>query len=99
MMKIDKKYSRKSIVDGKIYPIKNLVRFAKINNEFYFDPNIELGGRGTYCLDNEEQIETLFKKHLLNKAFRQNIDDCIYKKLWNEVNIWLSKNVTKEFQM
>ncbi|WP_040545027.1 YlxR family protein [Metamycoplasma alkalescens] len=98
-MKIDKKYTRKSIVDGKIYPIQKLVRFAKINNEFYFDPDIELKGRGTYCLDNLEQINILFKKHLLNKAFRQNIDQEIYEKLWKEVEIWLNKKTTNELPM
>ncbi|CRH47136.1 YlxR family protein [Mycoplasmopsis arginini] len=98
-MKTDKKYSRKSIVDGKIYSVSQLVRFAKINNEFYFDPNLELEGRGTYCLDNQEQIDTLFKKHLLNKAFRQNIEESVYEKLRNEVNKWLSKKTIKELPM
>ncbi|ENY68872.1 Hypothetical protein MAU_2360 [Metamycoplasma auris 15026] len=98
-MKIDKKYSRKSIVDNKIYPVTSLVRFAKINNQFYFDPNIELNGRGTYCLENEAQINTLFSKRLLNKAFRQNIDIETYEKLKKEVEIWLNKKTTKEFQM
>ncbi|WP_330463226.1 YlxR family protein [Metamycoplasma gateae] len=98
-MKIDKKYSRKSIVDGKIYPVSQLIRFAKINNNFYFDPNIELKGRGTYCLDNPDQINSLFKKHLLNKAFRQKIDEPIYEKLRKEVEEWVSKKTIKEHQM
>ncbi|PZW01551.1 YlxR family protein [Metamycoplasma auris] len=98
-MKTDKKYSRKSIVDNKIYPVASLVRFAKINNQFYFDPNIELKGRGTYCLDNETQINTLFSKRLLNKAFRQNIDQETYQKLKEEVEIWLNKKIIKESQM
>ncbi|WP_045433915.1 YlxR family protein [Metamycoplasma canadense] len=98
-MKIDKKYSRKSVVDGKIYPISQLIRFAKVDNNFYFDPNLELKGRGAYCLNNLEQINTFFKKHLLNKAFKQNINQEIHTKLRNEVEIWLNKRTTKELPM
>ncbi|AZZ65312.1 DUF448 domain-containing protein [Metamycoplasma phocicerebrale] len=98
-MKIDKNYLRKSIVDGKIYPVQELIRFAKFNNNFYFDPNFELGGRGAYCLKSKDQIETLFRKKLLNKAFRQNIDPEIYEKLRKEVNLWVNKEIVKEHLM
>ncbi|MBN4089455.1 YlxR family protein [Mycoplasma enhydrae] len=98
-MKIDKKYSRKSIVDNKIYPVQELIRFAKIENSIYFDPDIKLGGRGTYCLNSNEQIEILFKKRLLNKAFKQNINNEVYDKLRKEVSIWQNQKTQNEHQM
>lgn len=97
-MKIDRKYQRKSIVDSQIYDVNLLIRFAKNqNNEISFDPNKEKPGRGAYCLNNEDQIAILFKKRLLNKAFKQNIDLEVYEKLRNEVEEWIK--TTKENQM
>ncbi|TPE57749.1 YlxR family protein [[Mycoplasma] falconis] len=92
MTKTDRKYSRKSIVDGQIYPINQLLRFTKNKlGQIQFDPELKLPGRGAYVLNNEEQIEILFKKKLLNRAFRQNIDIEIYESLKEEVKLWIKR--------
>ncbi|AWX69753.1 YlxR family protein [[Mycoplasma] anseris] len=100
-MKIDKKnYSRKSIVDNQIYPIADLLRFSKDQNgEIHFDPQKTHQGRGAYCLKTIEQIEQLFKKRLLNRAFKQNIEIEVYNKLRNEVDEWVRKIQEEEFPM
>ncbi|WP_412031776.1 YlxR family protein [Metamycoplasma buccale] len=91
-MKIDKKYFRKSISDNNVYPINLLVRFAKDKEgSIIFDPDGVKLGRGAYCLKNQEDLEMVFKKRLLNKAFKQNISPSIYEYLWNEVLTWLKK--------
>lgn len=98
-MKTDKKYSRKSIVDSQIYDVNLMVRFAKNkDNEISFDPYLEKPGRGAYCLNNIEQIDTVFKKKLLNRAFRQNISLDVYDSIRKEVEEWVNKT-TKENQM
>ncbi|AWX42901.1 putative transcription termination factor [Metamycoplasma cloacale] len=98
-MKTDRNYSRKSIVDNQIYPIDQLIRFNKNKfNVISFDEFKNLEGRGAYCLINEEQIKVLFKKRLLNKAFRQNIDQEIYNNIQKEVEEWLVKTGKKESQ-
>ncbi|WP_027122783.1 YlxR family protein [Metamycoplasma spumans] len=98
-MKTDKKYSRKSIVDSQIYDVNLMVRFAKNkNNEISFDPYLEKPGRGAYCLKNIEQIDTVFKKKLLNRAFRQNVSLDAYDSIRKEVEEWVNKT-TKENQM
>lgn len=98
-MKTDKKYSRKSIVDSQIYDVNLMVRFAKNkDNEISFDPYLEKPGRGAYCLNNVEQIDTVFKKKLLNRAFRQNISLDVYDSIRKEVEEWVNKTI-KENQM
>ena len=91
--------SRKSIVDGQIYPISELIRFAKLKNgEVHFDPESNLKGKGAYCLNNISQLDILFKRKLLNKSFKQNISQEQYEEIRNEVNIWI-KNKIKDNQM
>ncbi|AZG68420.1 YlxR family protein [Mycoplasma struthionis] len=95
-MKTDKNYSRKSISDNKIYEISKLVRFVKNKQgEISFDENKNKPGRGAYCLASQDQLDILFNKKLLHKAFRQNIAPEVYEKLRNEVELWLNKKTTE----
>ncbi|AXE61066.1 DUF448 domain-containing protein [[Mycoplasma] phocae] len=97
-MKIDRKYNRKSIVDSKIYDINMLIKFVKNKNGIIsFDKNKNMPGRGAYCLLDEDQINILFRKKLLNKAFKQNINVEVYNNLEGEVIEWIK--TVKENQM
>ena len=58
---------------------KDMVRIAKINNDFVLDLNQKLGGRGAYICKNKTCLQTATKKHLLNKAFKMNLGGEIYK--------------------
>ncbi|WP_241033034.1 YlxR family protein [Metamycoplasma hyosynoviae] len=99
MMKIkNKQILRKSIVDGKLYPLNELIRFAKLaDGSIKFDPNCKLSGRGAYCYKNISQLDILFKKRLLNKSFRHNISIEEYNEIRKDVDEWI-KNKIKENQ-
>ena len=91
--------SRKSIVDGQIYPISELIRFAKLKNgEVHFDPESNLKGKGAYCLNNISQLDILSKRKLLNKTFRHNIDIEMYNTIKSEVDEWIKSKI-KENQI
>lgn len=58
-----------------------MLRIAKVGKEFLLDPTHKLGGRGAYICKNKECMSNAIKKHLLNRAFRMNLDKEIYQKL------------------
>ncbi|PAF54759.1 YlxR family protein [Mycoplasmopsis agassizii] len=72
---------RKCFVTHKIYERKHLIRFAKKNDQITIDWSLKAPGRGAYCLNDKVVIEELFKKKLLNRVFKANIDQAIYNSL------------------
>ena len=58
-----------------------MIRVARVNNEFEIDRNHQLNGRGAYVCHNSNCINLTIKKRLLNKSFKTNIDTKIYDKL------------------
>ncbi|WP_373590112.1 YlxR family protein [Metamycoplasma equirhinis] len=92
-MKIDRRiYLRKSIVDSQLYEINNLLRFVKNKDGVIsFDSTKTKPGRGAYCLNSQDQIEILFKKRLLDRAFKQNISIEIYNSMKAEVEKWIKE--------
>ena len=58
-----------------------MLRIARINNQYVIDDTKKLGGRGAYVCFNNKCIELTIKKRLLNKAFKTNLDIQIYEKL------------------
>lgn len=58
-----------------------MLRIAKVNNEFLIDFHHKLGGRGAYVCKNNQCINLAIKKRLFNRAFRMNIDSSIYEKI------------------
>lgn len=58
-----------------------MLRITKINNEFLIDANQKLGGRGAYICKNANCINLTIKKKLLNRSYKQNLDNEIYIKL------------------
>ncbi|MBU4691030.1 YlxR family protein [Mycoplasma zalophi] len=87
---------RKNCVNGLTYHQDKMIRFAKINKNIYFDPQHKLGGRGSWCLNDQNNIDIFFKRRLLNKAFKMNIDAETYKKLEEEVRIWQKNQIESQ---
>lgn len=59
----------------------DMIRVARIKNEFMLDINHKLDGRGAYICNSKPCIEQTIKKHLLNRAYKTNVGDEIYKQL------------------
>ena len=58
-----------------------MLRIARVNNEYFIDVDHKLGGRGAYiCLDSK-CINLTIKKKLLNRSFKTNLSTQIYEKL------------------
>ena len=58
-----------------------MLRIARINNEYVIDLDQKLDGRGAYVCKDNECIALTIKKRLLNKSFKTNLDVQIYDKL------------------
>lgn len=58
-----------------------MIRIARVNDEFMLDLNHKLGGRGAYvCMDNK-CIDLTIKKKLLNRTFKSNLEAKVYDML------------------
>ena len=73
------KKQRKCIACRNSFNQDELLRIAKYNNELVI--NIQHSGRGAYVCKNNECINQVIKKRLLNRAFKANLDNSIYEKL------------------
>lgn len=62
-------------------PKKDLIRIVKNEETFLIDKTGKLNGRGSYICNNEECINILLKRKILNKVFKINIGQDIYDKL------------------
>ncbi len=69
---------RKCVACRKIKKQNELLRIAKIDNEFVLDLKYKLGGRGAYICKDKECLQLTIKKHLLNRAFKMNVGSSIY---------------------
>lgn len=62
-------------------PKKDLIRIVKNEETFLIDKTGKLNGRGSYICNNEECMNILLKRKILNKVFKINIGQDIYDKL------------------
>jgi predicted RNA-binding protein YlxR (DUF448 family) len=58
-----------------------MIRVARVNGSFLLDLIHKMGGRGAYVCKDENCINLTIKKRLLNKAFKSNLEEGIYKLL------------------
>ena len=58
-----------------------MLRVAKLNNDFIIDFNQKLDGRGAYVCFNSNCINLAIKKRAFNRAFKTNIPEEIYNQL------------------
>ncbi len=71
---------------------RNLVRVVKENTgTISVDLTGKKNGRGAYICRNPECLKILSKQKILNKTFKTNIDECVYKAIEEEV-LGQSKN-------
>lgn len=63
-------------------PKKELIRVVKKpDGEFVIDLKGKVSGRGAYVCNDKKCVETIIKKHLLNKTFSKEISDEVYAAL------------------
>ena len=58
-----------------------MLRIARINDEYMIDKKHNLGGRGAYVCCDPKCVELTIKKRLLNRSFKMNLDNKIYEML------------------
>ena len=58
-----------------------MLRVARINNEYVIDNKQKLGGRGAYVCLNSACIQLAIKKRAFNRAFKTNIENNLYDQL------------------
>ncbi|HKL73837.1 MAG TPA: YlxR family protein [Clostridia bacterium] len=74
---------RMCIVCKNMFPKKDLIRVVKNKEgEFFIDTTLKMNGRGAYLCKNEECATKCFKKRYLNRAFKCEIQEEVYTKLW-----------------
>ena len=59
----------------------DMLRIAKVDNNFVLDINQNMHGRGAYVCKNHDCLALAIKKRLFNRAFKINIDASLYEKL------------------
>lgn len=83
--KIKNTPQRMCIVCKTMRPKNELIRIVRSpDGEMCFDRTGKANGRGAYICDNGECVDKCLKKHILNKAFKTNIDDSVYSRLSEE---------------
>ena len=75
------KQNRKCVACRQTKQQNEMLRIARINDEFIIDENHKLGGRGAYVCKDNNCINLTIKKRLLNRSFKANLDVQIYEKL------------------
>ncbi len=58
-----------------------MLRVARINNNYVLDLSQNLGGRGAYVCKCKECLSMAIKKRVFNRAFKTNVGDEIYQQL------------------
>lgn len=75
------KQERRCIVCRQNKLQSEMVRVAKLNDEYVLDIANKLGGRGAYICKNKQCLQQAIKKRALNRAFKTNVDEQIYNYL------------------
>ena len=75
------KQERKCVACRNSKQQNEMLRIARINDQFLIDEKHNLFGRGAYVCKDPKCIELTIKKRLLNRSFKTNLDVQIYQKL------------------
>ncbi|CAT05243.1 Putative transciprtional termination factor [Mesomycoplasma conjunctivae] len=87
-----KNYHRKCIVCQTSRPVEQLLRFSRQEENIFLDlmENEKIAGRGAYVCKRDDEIAIIFKKKMLNRAFRHKFENKVYENIENEVKTkWL----------
>lgn len=60
---------RMDMISRKTYPLRELLRFVKVDGKLVFDKDKTMQGRGYYLYDNEEYIREMFQKRKARRFF------------------------------
>jgi len=63
---------------------KELLRIVKQDDNFILDYTGKLNGRGCYICNNDDCFDKLIKNKLLNKSYKQNINNDVYQAIGDE---------------
>ena len=74
-----KKQERRCVACRQNKQQNEMIRIARINQEFVIDKDYKLGGRGAYVCKNQQCVDLTIKKKLLNRAFKANLSNQIYE--------------------
>ncbi len=72
------KQERRCVACRNVKQQNEMLRIARINENFLIDKNHKLGGRGAYVCIDSKCIELTIKKKLLNRSFKTNVNPEIY---------------------
>lgn len=75
------KQQRQCIACKKIDNQNNMIRVVKFNNLIAVEKKHSSNGRGAYICNSAECVNLVIKKHLLNRAFKTNLDNSVYQQL------------------
>lgn len=75
------KLNRKCVACRECKQQNEMLRIARIQDQFVIDAKHKLGGRGAYVCKNKNCIDLTIKKRLLNRSFKANLDVNIYNML------------------
>lgn len=65
---------------------KKLIRIVKNkDNEIFLDPSGRANGRGAYVCATHECLSKAIKSKALNRAFKMDVEDDVYKHLLDEL--------------
>ena len=66
---------------------KKLIRIVKNkDNEIFLDPSGRANGRGSYVCATHECLSKAIKSKALNRAFKMDVEDDVYKHLLDELD-------------
>lgn len=82
MLKTKKTPLRMCICCKNMKPKKEMLRIVKVNeNQFVLDETGKLNGRGAYICKDGDCINISINKKLLNKSYKQNVNNEIYNSI------------------
>ena len=67
-------------------------RLVNIDDDIVVDNKKECNGKATYVCKNNQCLENLVKKRVLNKVFRKNLKNEVYEKIKEELVVANSEN-------
>ncbi|MGN0788018.1 MAG: YlxR family protein [Candidatus Onthoplasma sp.] len=78
---MSQKFERRCVSCRQIKAQNEMIRVAKIGDDYVLDLKFKLGGRGAYVCKDKDCIQNTIKKRCLNKSFKANVDSQIYEQL------------------
>lgn len=81
-----KTISRMCFICRNVLPKQNLLRIVKSSNgEISIDKTGKADGRGSYICLSENCVDKVIKQKILNRAFKCDFPEDVYKKLCEEI--------------